>query len=75
MYNRLVSKMRLHLGPESLIIYSKHWDYYKINSIKKDNIQIYYDHLVAENPKKSKFNKRYNLLFKLFISKWWNLQG
>ena len=48
MYNRLVLKMRSHLGPASLIIYSKHFDYYRINPIKKDDFQMYYYYLMPE---------------------------
>ena len=48
MYNRLVPKMRSHFGPESLIIYSKHCDYYQISPIKNDEIRIYYDYLMSE---------------------------
>ena len=53
MYNRLVLKMRSHFGPESLIIYSKHCDYYQINPIKKNDIQIYYDYLMSEQGQKN----------------------
>ena len=53
MYNRLISKMRSHFGPESLIMYSKHCDYYQINPIKKDDIQIYYDYLMTEQAQRN----------------------
>ena len=53
MYNRLISKMRSHFGPESLIMYSKHCDYYQINPIKKDDIQIYYDYLMSEQAERN----------------------
>ena len=53
MYNRLISKMRSHFGPESLIMYSKHCDYYQINPIKKDDIQIYYDYLMTEQAERN----------------------
>jgi len=54
MYNKLISKMKAHFGQESLIIYSKHCDYYQINPIKKDNIQIYYDYLMSEQIPRNK---------------------
>ena len=55
MYNRLISKMKSHFGDESLIIYSKHCDYYQINPIKKDDIQIYYEYLTSDQvPRHSK---------------------
>ena len=48
MYNKLISKMKSHFGDESLIIYSKSCDYYQINPIKKEDIQMYYDYLMSD---------------------------
>lgn len=47
MYNNLIRKMKHHFGEESLIMYSKSCDYYQINPIKKDDIQMYYDYLMS----------------------------
>ena len=54
MYDKLVKKMKSHFGEESLIIYSKHCDFYQTNPIKKDDIQIYYDYLMTEQIPKNK---------------------
>ena len=56
MYNKLTLKMRSHFGPDSLIIYSRHCDYYQINPIKKDDIQIYYDYLMSDQVQKNHKN-------------------
>jgi len=48
MYDKLVKKMKSHFGEESLIIYSEHCDFYQINPIKKDDVQIYYDYLMSD---------------------------
>ena len=48
MYNRLISKMKSHFGDESLIIYSKSCDYFQINPIKKEDIQMYYEYLMSD---------------------------
>ena len=48
MYDKLISKMKSHFGDESLIIYSKSCDYYQINPIKKEDIQMYYDYLMSD---------------------------
>ena len=55
MYDRLVKKMKSHFGEESLIIYSKHCDFYQINPIKKDDVQIYYDYFMTEQIPKNQF--------------------
>ena len=47
MYNKLISKMKSHFGDESLIMYSKSCDYYQINPIKKEDIQMYYEYLMS----------------------------
>ena len=49
MYDKLISKMKSHFGEESLIMYSKSCDYYQINQIKKDDIQMYYQYLMSDN--------------------------
>ena len=51
-YDNLNSKMRAHFGKESLIIFSKSCDYYRINQIKKDDIQMYYQYLMSNNLQK-----------------------
>ena len=38
-YDNLISKMRDHFGKESLRIFSKSCDHYRINQIKKDDIK------------------------------------
>ena len=48
-YDNLISKMRDHFGKESLIIFSKSCDYYRINQIKKDDVQMYYQYLMSNN--------------------------
>ena len=78
MYDHLISKMKLHFGEESLIIYSKSCDYYQINPIKKEDVQMYYNYLMFEqsvNKQKeindiacclyylSKYDKSYEQLF------------
>ena len=47
MYDKLISKMKSHFGEESLIMYSKSCDYYQINPIKRDDIQMYYEYLMS----------------------------
>ena len=54
MYQKLIAKMKAHFGQESLIIYSKHCDYYQINPIKKADIQIYYDYLTSDQVPRNK---------------------
>ena len=49
MYDRLINKMKSHFGKESLIMYSKSCDYYQINPIKRDDIQMYYDYLISNH--------------------------
>ena len=49
MYEKLITKMKSHFGEESLIIYSKHCDYYQMNPIKRADIQIYYEYLMSDN--------------------------
>ena len=51
-YDNLISKMREHFGKESLIIFSKSCDYFRINQIKKDDIQMYYQYLISNNIQK-----------------------
>ena len=49
MYDKLVTKMKLHFGKdESLIMYSKSCDYYQINPIKIEDVQMYYNYLISE---------------------------
>ena len=48
MYNKLISKMKSHFGDESLIMYSKSCDYFQINPIKKEDIQMYYEYLISD---------------------------
>ena len=48
MKNKLISKIKAHFGNESLIMYSKCCDYYKINPIKKEDIQMYYKFLLSD---------------------------
>ena len=48
MYDRLITKVKSHFGEESLIIYCKHCDYYQINPVKKDDIQLYYEYLMSD---------------------------
>ena len=48
MYNKLISKMKSHFGEESLIMYSKSCDYFQINPIKKEDIQMYYEYLMSD---------------------------
>lgn len=47
MYNKLIKKMKAYFGPESLIIYSKHCDYYQRNQVRKDDILLYYEYLTS----------------------------
>lgn len=54
MYNKLISKMKSHFGEESLIMYSRHCDYYQINPIKTADIQIYYEYLMSDQVPKNK---------------------
>ena len=78
MYEKLISKMKSHFGDESLIIYSKSCDYYQINPINKEDIQMYYEYLISNqvsNEQKvmndiacclyylSKYNKEYQQKF------------
>ena len=48
MYNKLISKMKSHFGEESLIMYSKSCDYFQINPIKREDIQMYYEYLMSD---------------------------
>ena len=48
MYNKLISKLKSHFGDESLIMYSKSCDYFQINPIKKEDIQMYYEYLMSD---------------------------
>ena len=48
MYNKLISKIKSHFGEESLIMYSKSCDYFQINPIKKEDIQMYYEYLMSD---------------------------
>ena len=48
MYNKLIKKMKTYFGEESLIIYSKHCDYFQINQVRKDDIKIYYEYLTSD---------------------------
>ena len=54
MYDRLVNKMKSHFGEESLIVYSKSCDYYQINPIKRDDIQMYYEYLLSNKQSDNK---------------------
>lgn len=47
MYEKLITKMKLHFGDESLIMYSKSCDYYQINPINDDDIKMYYKYLIS----------------------------
>jgi hypothetical protein len=47
MYEKLITKMKLHFGDESLIMYSKSCDYYQINPINADDIKMYYKYLIS----------------------------
>ena len=67
MYNNLIRKMKHHFGEESLIMYSKSCDYYQINPIKKDDIQMYYDYLMSNQNSDNK--KSINDMSLLFITK------
>ena len=60
MYNKLISKMKSHFGDESLIMFSKSCDYYQVNPIKKEDVQMYYEYLMSDyqnnNPDKKILN-------------------
>jgi hypothetical protein len=40
--------MKSHFGEESLIMYSKSCDYFQINPIKREDIQMYYEYLMSD---------------------------
>ena len=56
MYDKFISKIKSHFGDDSLIMYSKSCDYYQINPIKKDDIQMYYDYLMSNQVSDKKKN-------------------
>ena len=56
MYNKLIAKMKSHFGEESLIMYSKSCDYFQINPIKREDIQMYYEYLMSESGNSDKKN-------------------
>ena len=43
--------MKSHFGDESLIIFSKSCDYYQINPVKREDIEMYYQYLMSDEGK------------------------
>ena len=47
MYNKLLSKNIDHFGPDGVIMYSKSCDYYNINPVAIEDIQMFYEILTS----------------------------
>lgn len=57
MYDALVTKMIGHFGKEGIILNSKANDYYKLHPITMEDIKMYYDFLLTDNPFPQNFSK------------------
>ena len=50
MYDKLISKNLKHFGPDGLIMYSKSCDYYNINQVSMEDINMFFDLLRSNEP-------------------------
>ena len=57
MYENLIIKNIQHFGPEGIIMYSKSCDYYNINQVSLEDIKMFYDLLISNEPLPNSFNK------------------
>ena len=66
MYNKLISKNINHFGPEGVIMYSKSCDYYNINPISIEDIEMFYHLLKSDEPLPQYVHKQAHLSCCLF---------
>ena len=66
MYNKLISKNINHFGPEGVIMYSKSCDYYNINPVSIEDIEMFYQLLKSDEPLPQYVHKQAHLSCCLF---------
>ena len=50
----IIPKIKSHFGKESLLVYGKSCDYYQIDLISKEDIEIYYKYLMSNQEERNK---------------------
>jgi tetratricopeptide (TPR) repeat protein len=66
MYNKLISRNINHFGPEGVIMYSKSCDYYNINPVSIEDIEMFYQLLKSDEPLPQYVHKQAHLSCCLF---------